>query len=159
MDPRLEKEGDAVIGDGYEGGAGGGGDRPSEEEGDVPMVPVVSAPAVAAVLHQSLAQWDYVAPILSDLMGFAEKHFPCHATRNSPGAPCGPRGLFAFQDLQYAKTFPPTNGLATLAGVSVCLPEEMWGSVSCQPSRKTRGGLFFPLNPNLLWRTSRPHVT
>ena len=59
MDPRLEKDGDAVIGDGYEGGAGGGRlSEEEEEEGAVPMVPVVSPSAVAAVLHQSLAQSD-----------------------------------------------------------------------------------------------------
>ena len=37
MDPRRETDGEAVIGD--DGGGGGDG---SEEEGPVPMVPVVS---------------------------------------------------------------------------------------------------------------------
>ena len=65
MDPRLEKDGDAaVIGDGYEGGpgagTGGGGGRLSTP---VPMVPVVSPSALAAVHHQSLAQFCNVALI------------------------------------------------------------------------------------------------
>ena len=54
MDPRLEKDGDAaVIGDGYEGGAGtgtgGGGGRLSTP---VPMVPVVSL-----LPHCSIRVW------------------------------------------------------------------------------------------------------
>ena len=50
MDPRLEKDGDAVIDDGYEGGTGGTGGGGGRLSTPVPMVPVVSPSAVAALL-------------------------------------------------------------------------------------------------------------